>query len=857
MKELERTDLTKDPKHIDYIWEYKELDRKMSQLKLSRLDTKTRHKLAKKQVIGEDDKPHNVWLEVCTKIYCAFDIETSTVFGVNIANGKEGYYSAMYCAMFGINDNCILFRTWGDVFAFFIKLPRLLKLSPCTVLLTWVHNLDYENSYIKHRFDIDMSTYFGKNKQHPIKYLLQNHFYMHDSYSVTNSSLAKLAEMYNTKHQKAVGDLDHNVKRNSSTVLDKTQLGYCANDVFVLCDFAKVMFEEFLEKRGYIPDTATQILSKELQKNAVKYGEEFLGKRYQNILKNYEEKDHERMILKSIHGNIFGYEFTTKSGEIKQVKGIVDSHMFTPFDENEHQIPVEGKEIYGELYYDFYEWLFRGGYTKSNARYTSTNDIDVYGVQCPIWGFDYTSSYPFSQTIGNFPISAFREISISNSTLLSMKFEWGADDFEKYRHIFIISFYDLEAIDDFSLESESKAHIEGNRIIDNGRIHKADKITVCLTDCDFALYKLYYKWHDMKIQKAWYAKAGKLPDYLLYTMWENGLKKATLKGVVGAEIEYMLSKQKFNSLFGLSCKQPVYVEYRLGNSVLATGYNTIEEVNYKWFGRSDRFKHNLWNYTEESFNEEDDTCKMIGFEDSVKNSILSPFWGIWTSAFSRFSLLSCMKKVSNESEWITNDVVYCDTDSMYMKNGEKHLQIISDWNLFAAERVKKVLPEGFEPLLTLGQFTNIAEEDSHGLQEYFYNFKTLGAKRYIKTYHTTKKRKHIKSIYCKTAVTVAGLPKGTLENFCKKNHLNIYEEFKDNMNFSIGDNPAELVKLARTYHDELVKVNIDGEIMTEYSSCTLYPNTYKLTMLPIYISYINGVLENSGAKAYARGVYND
>ena len=77
------------------------------------------------------------------------------------------------------------------------------------------------------------------------------------------------------------------------------------------------------------------------------------------------------------------------------------------------------------------------------------------------------------------------------------------------------------------------------------------------------------------------------------------------------------------------------------------------------------------------------------------------------------------------------------------------------------------------------------------------------------------------------------------------------------MNFSIGDNPAELVKLARTYHDELVKVNIDGEIMTEYSSCTLYPNTYKLTMLPIYISYINGVLENSGAKAYARGVYND
>ena len=855
---MKRNDLTSDPTHWDYIWEYKELDRKMSQLRLSELDTKTRCKIAKKQVIGDDDKPHNVWLEVCTKIYTAFDIETSTVYTKNIANGKEGYYSTMYVAMFGLMNHCILFRTWNDLFQFFIKLPRLLKLSPCTVLMTWVHNLDYENSYIKHRFDIDITTYFGKNKQHPIKYLLQNHFYFHDSFSVTNSSLKKLAEMYKTKHKKAVGDLDYSIPRNSRSELSYTDVGYCACDVFVLCDFAKIMFDEFLEKRGYIPDTATQILSKELQENCVKYGKEFLGRRYDTILKQYDkESDQKRMILKSIHGKIFGYEYTTKSGAVETVKGIVDNHFFCPFDEDEQQIPVEGKEVYGEMYYDFYEWLFRGGYTKSNARYTSTDRINVHGIKQPVGGYDYTSSYPFVQTICTFPMSAFREIQLRKYDIeKGMKLVYGDKEFEQNRYIFLLRFYDIESIDDFSLESESKAHIKGHRIIDNGRIHQADEITVCLTDCDLALYRMYYKWSDVEIIKAWRSDAGKLPDYLLYTLWDNGLKKQTLKGVEGMEVEYMLAKGKFNSAYGLCCKQPVFVEYKLGNNVLATGYNTTETVNYKWYGRADVFEHSVYNYTEETFEMTEGTCKMIDFDDAVRSSILSPFWGIWVSAFARYNLLSCTHKVSTESEWITNDVVYMDTDSLYMINYKDHEHIISEWNEFAAVRVRERLPAGYEPLQALGQFSNIAEEDTHGLQDHFDNFKTLGAKRYIKSYPTTKKKKHIKSIYNKTSVTIAGLPKNTLENFCKRHGRNIYEEFRNNMDFAIGDSP-ELVKLARTYHDEIVKVNINGEIMTEYSSCTLYPNTFKLTMLPIYISFINDILEGSGAKAYAGGVKNE
>ena len=45
--------------------------------------------------------------------------------------------------------------------------------------------------------------------------------------------------------------------------------------------------------------------------------------------------------------------------------------------------------------------------------------------------------------------------------------------------------------------------------------------------------------------------------------------------------------------------------------------------------------------------------------------------------------------------------------------------------------------------------------------------------------------------------------------------------------------------------------------MTELSSCTLYPNTFKVKMKDIYYALLNDVLESAGGKAYARGVKNE
>ena len=824
---------------------YSELDKRFSQLQLERYDWESKARYGCKYNRAGKRCP----LYVLTSIYCGFDIETSTVYTKDLISGKEGYYSSMYVAMFSINDTVILFRTWLQVRQFFQKLPKVVGLSPNTTLLTWVHNLDYENSYIKHRFDIDKTTFFGKSKQKPIKYLLENHFFFHDSACITQSTLKKLAEMYKTRHKKKTGDIDYEIPRNSKTELTETEIGYCINDVLILSDFSEIMINQFLLEKGYIPDTATQILSKELQENAVTYAAEFIGeKQAQKVeekwLKN-QNVSRETLLKQRIHGKIFGFEFTS-GGYLQKVSGLVDFHHFTPFDQNNEAIGIYGAEIYGERYYDFYEWLYRGGYTKSNARYTSTDTKLIDGLREPIGGYDYNSSYPFVQTVCNFPMSSFKEVTMTKAEIMRLKLEYDHDDFEKFRYIFLLEFEELQSIDDFSLESESKVMLSGKSIIDNGRINYADHCTACLTDCDFALYKMYYKWKELTVVKVWKASAGRLPRYFLETVWSNGVKKTALKGVEGMEVEYQISKQKFNSSYGLCVKQPVYVEYKLGNTVTPTGYETEEDVSFKMFGKCDSFGHIMDGI--ETYTQNRHTIETTDFQEQMKRSILSPFWGIWTSAFARYNLLSTMKKISENSEWITSDVIYCDTDSIYFKNPDKHITIILTWNAFAKERIKKYLPPEHAILSSLGQFTSIADEDSHGYTQTFKRFKTLGAKRYIKTVDTAEGEK--------TKVTVAGLPKGSLEKWCAEKRLDIYREFHNLMNFEI-DGIQENVKLARVYHDYHTRIMIDGEVMDEFSSCTLYPSTFKLKMKDVYITYVNSMLEEICRKQIAKGMFEN
>lgn len=845
MKVYKRNDLTTDRKHYDYIFYYEEMKAEDYKFIIDQTgELKNRRKCGSRTYTTKKGNIKNTPLYTFENFCCGFDIETSTIETVNLVTGKTDYYSAMYVAQFGINNIGVRFRQWDHVREFFIKFPKMFHLAKNEVILTWVHNLDYETSYIKHRFNIDGNTFFGKNRQKPIKFLAEEHIYFHDSYSVSNSSLEMLAKIYNTKHQKTKEDINHNKIRSFLTPIKKKEERYIFNDVFILTDFAKIMFEQY----DFTPDTQTQILSRRVNAAALEYGHTLVGEKVWEKWKNECTTDHE--LLKRLHGYIFGYTYTFNGYE-HHVKGIVDPDMFTPFDSLNIPPKPEGIKDGDKIIYDFYQWLIRGGYTKSNARYTSTESYLIYGVQQPVWGFDYISSYPFVATAFNFPVGKFEEYT---EDIDKLHLEYDHPDFENWRYIFIIEFENIESIDDFMLESKSKAIVE-NAIIDNGRVMSADKMRVCLTDCDYALYKKFYKWKDKKVIRSWRAKAGKLPEYLLRPMWDCGEKKQSLKHVKGKEREYMLNKIMFNIFYGLCCKQPVYINYGYTNRITEEGYKTIETNTKSFFGTKENIEHILQGDDEFMIKHKPECCQTTDFNTATINFILSPFWGIWIAAFARFNLLNIINKISQNSEWITNDCLYCDTDSVYFINGEKHLHIINEWNLWVQNRVLKALPpEYHETLGKLGQLDNIAEDETGGYSDKFINFKTLGAKRYIKEYQLPKKKK--------ISVTVAGLPKGVLENFCKRNKKDIYKEFVNLMDFTIESEDLEeqeKVKLGRKYHDELMIFYIGvGEEQTkvvEYSSCVLYPTTFKLKMDKLYLEQINNFRRRvGGGKEWS--VYN-
>lgn len=773
---------------------------------------------------------------------CGFDIETSTVNTCNLITGVKDYYSAMYVAQYSIRpcdkEGCIgvRFRSWQHVREFFIKLPKLWRLGKSEVILTYVHNLDYETSYIKHRVNIDDNTFFGKNRQKPIKYLAEGHIYLHDSYSMTNMSLEKLAQTYQTKHIKTKEDIDHNKIRNFKTPLSRREERYIFNDVFILSDFAAQIYKLY----DFIPDTATQILSKQVEKMALIHGAEFVGSERWEKWKNECDTDYD--ILKRLHGYIFGFEYSI-NGLTHRVSGLVDPAMFTPYDSLGLPVPVQGCFDNNRMIYDLYQWLYRGGMAKSNARYTSTPDYLVHGVQCRVGGFDYTSSYPFCMTCFNYPIGRFYEWT---GDIDKLQLTYDHPDFEDYRYIIIAEFYDIHTTNDYCIESVSKIQGEGI-VADNGRLYKADKITACLTDCDYWLYKKYYRWDKKRsrIIKVWRAKAGKLPDYLLYPMWESGRKKQELKHVEGMETDYLLNKIAFNTWYGLCCKQPVYNNYTYSNKITDTGYISHEIDTAVFFGTVYDTQHTVDSHVENiHYPDLPEDCERKDFSDCTISFILSPFWGIWTSAFARYNLLNVIHDVGEDSECFyngwqvvqTNDTVYCDTDSTYFINPDKHIWIIERWNNWVRDRVLSRLPEQYHKSLgSLGQFDNIALDESHGAADTFINFKTLGSKRYIKEWQG-KKRKKIKA-------TIAGLPRGVLESYCKRHHYDIYVEFDNLMDFTTDISSDDMcaedkVKLGRKYHDELMEFFVAGERVTEYSSCTLYPTGFTLKMLPLYISHL-------------------
>ena len=88
------------------------------------------------------------------QLYCAFDIETTTVW-LDEDRSKYDVHSFMYSWAFQIEDYTFLGREWEEYTAFLERLHKALKyiqddngLEAEPKLVIWVHNLAYEFAFL-------------------------------------------------------------------------------------------------------------------------------------------------------------------------------------------------------------------------------------------------------------------------------------------------------------------------------------------------------------------------------------------------------------------------------------------------------------------------------------------------------------------------------------------------------------------------------------------------------------------------------------------------------------------------------------------------------------------------------------
>ena len=408
---------------------------------------------------------------------------------------------------------------------------------------------------------------------------------------------------------------------------------------------------------------------------------------------------------------------------------------------------------------------FRGGYTHANAYYTDEVLKDVVS-------YDFTSSYPAVMNQKYFPVSPF--LTIKNPTV---------DIVENYVEskccLILAKFDNIKQTTSHSIESFNKLLKYENVSLDNGRVRKADSITVYLTELDFETYKEFYTWEKVEIYSLQIAERGKLPKYAINVMNKYYKLKCDLKEAGKSDtIEYLLSKQRVNSNYGMMVT-----------------------------------RHNIYEYI---FNE---TWEKISskktYEDFRNKAFLLPQWGVWVTAHARRNLLKTVFKIGN-------DCIYCDTDSIYLINHGKHKHIFEEYNKEIIEINKSLFND--DCFYDLGCF------DFEGT---YPRFKTLGAKRYIKDKYNKKSGKY------ETVQTISGLPKTAFVDYCKKYNLNPYEEFKNELTLKKADS----TKKTTCYNDEphgenVIDCNGISEFMFEYSSVAIYDIPFKMSLSEDFVTLL-------------------
>lgn len=340
---------------------------------------------------------------------------------------------------------------------------------------------------------------------------------------------------------------------------------------------------------------------------------------------------------------------------------------------------------------------FAGGFTHANCDYVGVALNRVASV-------DLASSYPAQMLKHKYPCGTWVKLDeiADRETLDKMC--------ANYACIMEITYKKLRAKSSHHTISRHKCSVADNAVIDNGRIVSGDYITTYITSVDYVTNNMFYDFDAVQIHQFYYAKLRYLPKPLINTILNRYEQKTRLKGATSESDQnnYRQAKEFINSLYGMTVQNPVDANVIYNNGVWKTEQGDVEKLLKK---------HKM----------------------STKYCL--PYHvGVFVTAWARYELLRTVAEIGE-------DAIYCDTDSIKIRDYDKYKHVIDNYNeenraaLYAAMDYHGIDRERVAPL---GKLIGVFEYEGTSDE-----FKTLGAKRYC---YTDENGEHFK-------YTVAGLPK--------------------------------------------------------------------------------------------------
>ena len=439
--------------------------------------------------------------------YCAFDIETSTIW-LNKDHSLYDVHSFMYVWQFQIEEYTVKGRTWDEFFTFLeilkkalIEIATINHLGNTPYLIIWVHNLAYEWQFLSGLYPFTNEECFFRDTRKPIYCRMFDCFEYRCSYIQTNLSLAALCKQTGVKQKLSGQKFNYDKIRFPWTKLTDFENEYTTTDVESLVKAMKYRVSRGGDNLVTVPLTSTGYVRRECKEALKNY--------YLDMRELKPGEKEYRLLRKAFRGgNTHANRYYVN--QIVEDVYSYDISSSYPTQQLTKRFPIRP-----------FKWLDFAG---RSASYKLKRVLSFIGL-----GYAVVGTYQFKNMRLHNPREPIPYISLSRCQAM------GSDDI------------DLK--------------------IDNGRVMTAAYMEISLTEIDLDIVLSQYDYDSIDIIEAMVAQKDYLPESYRNVIQEYYNKKTALKGDNTEDGLYMYVKSKnmLNAVYGMSATDPVHQDVKYEN----------------------------------------------------------------------------------------------------------------------------------------------------------------------------------------------------------------------------------------------------------------------------------------------------